>query len=349
MSNKINNLETEKNGEQPAENTVTVEKVATKAQRRVQNKKKYLQQVSAADAMGIAIATAHKRELELQAGCKVTRKQRAQMLRDMANGIQACANVGYRIKQGISPDQEMIDNAKQYPETLEQEIRDAAPHAPRIALEAAERAGLENLAAALAPVATAEHSAHQVAETQQGETEQGVEPENQAAALAPVAADTTRSPTQQREKQVGAIGRPSSYTQEEGDRICEWIQSGKSLNAYCKQHGRQAHTVYGWMRESDLFRQNYSRAHEDRADTLVEDMLDIADDLANKSDMVAVMAGKLRIETRKWIAERMRPTKYGAKIEVKQTGRVTFNLGVPRTQDAQVIDINPVQPALDKP
>jgi hypothetical protein len=98
-----------------------------------------------------------------------------------------------------------------------------------------------------------------------------------------------------------------------------------------------------------LFRQNYSRAHEDRADTLVEDMLDIADDLANKSDMVAVMAGKLRIETRKWIAERMRPTKYGAKIEVKQTGRVTFNLGVPRTQDAQVIDINPVQPALDKP
>lgn len=346
MSNEIKDLAEEKSLAQPAESTVTVVSLATKAERRAENKRKYLQQVSPAAAMEIAIATAHKKELELQAGCKLTRRERADILKGMAAGIQACANVGYRIKQGIRPDEEMMTAAKEHPETLAAEIAAAADHAPALAAETAERAGLQNLAAALAPVAAAETSAQQGAETAAGQ--QGAGMENQAAAIAPAAADTDRSPTQQREVQR-AQGRPSTFTAEEADRICEWIQSGKSLNAYCKQHGRQAATIYAWMRENDGFAKNYSRAHEDRADTLVEDMLDIADSLENQGDMVAVMAGKLRIETRKWIAERMRPTKYGAKIEVQQKGHVTFNLAVPRgPKEQQIIDVNPVQIDLDK-
>lgn len=347
MSNEIKDLAEEKSLSQPAESTVTVVSLATKAERRAENKRRYLQQVSPAAAMEIAIATAHKKELELQAGCKLTRRERADILKGMAAGIQACANVGYRIKQGIRPDEEMMTAAKEHPETLAAEIAAAADHAPALAAETAERAGLQNLAAALAPVAAAETSAQQGAETAAGQ--QGAGMENQAAAIAPAAADTDRSPTQQRETQGSAIGRPSTRTDEECDRICQWIQSGKSLNAYCKQHGRQAHTVYAWMRESESFKQNYARAHEDRADTLVEDMLDIADSLEKQGDMVAVMAGKLRIETRKWIAERMRPTKYGAKIEVQQKGHVTFNLAVPRgPKEQQIIDVNPVQIDLDK-
>lgn len=347
MSNEIKDLAAEKNVQQSAESTVNVGNLATKAERRAENKKQFLQQIEPAAAIDIAMATAHRKELELQSGCKLTRKQRADILKGMAASIQACAGIGYRIKQSMRPDDDMLKVAMEQPQTLEQEIRDAAEHAPAMAAETAQRAGMENLAAELAAVATAETSAHRE------QTEQQVAGmENQPAASATVATAEHSLPSQQRE-QSRALGRPSTFTADEADNICAWIQSGKSLNSYCKQHGRQAATIYAWMREeSELgrsFARNYARAHEDRADTLVEDMLDIADSMEKAADMTQVMAGKLRIETRKWIAERMRPTKYGAKIEVQQKGHVTFNLGVQRGQpQQQIIDVNPVQIDLDK-
>jgi hypothetical protein len=137
----------------------------------------------------------------------------------------------------------------------------------------------------------------------------------------------------------GQIGRPSEYTQEEADRICEWIQSGKSLNQYCRVTGRTPATVYGWMRADGAFLAAYARAHEDRADTLVDEMLDIADDSAGCGDISEVQAAKLRIETRKWIAQKMRPGRYGDQVLPAKTGNVQINIGIPR----RLTDSPPVQ------
>lgn len=314
-------------------------------------------------ATSIAAAAAHKRQLELEKGDKVTRRERADILRSMSASIQACANVGYRIKQGITPPNDMIGLAMQQPDALQQEITAAAEHSPDLAHQVATAAGFENLAAALATAAAAATSAppHQSPD----EATAAAEPEKCAAALPPVDTVATSSPPlleHQNAHQVETAattaattataapgrGRPSDYTDAEADTICAWIQSGKSLNSYCKQHGRKASTIYGWMRESVYFRDNYAQAHEDRADTLVEDMLDIADATEKAVDIIQVMAGKLRIETRKWIAERMRPTKYGNKVTVDHAATVTFNLGVPQRDKQQIIDINPVQARLDK-
>lgn len=316
----------QKEMEKPEQNTVTAAAKPTRRERRQAERLRELAAMAPGAAFekatSIATAAAHKREMELERGAKVTRRERSELLRAMAAGIQACASVAYRIKQGLMPDAEMLQLAMTQPETLKVEIMEAMSQAPAVAHQVAEQAGiqLENQAAALALDATLPASAppQSVAETQAHQVE-------------------TRAP-----------GRPSTYTDAEADRICEWIQSGKSLQSYCRKYGRQAATIYMWMRERPLFAKAYAQAHEDRADTLVEDMLEIADDAQRAIDITAVMSAKLRIETRKWIAERMRPTKYGTKVQVEQQGNIVFQLGVPQRTQQQLIDINPVQSTLDK-
>lgn len=132
------------------------------------------------------------------------------------------------------------------------------------------------------------------------------------------------------------LGRPSEYTPEEADRICQWIADGKSLKSYCRQTGRHMITVYAWMREHPDFLSRYARAREDRADSLADEMQDIADETTSGT-FEQIAAAKLRIETRKWIASKLRPGTYGDRIEVEQKGNVTFQIGLPR----RTIDVTP--------
>jgi len=131
--------------------------------------------------------------------------------------------------------------------------------------------------------------------------------------------------------------RPSSYTEEEAQALCEWITNGHSLSSWCRQTGRSAFIVYGWMRSESDFARRYAQAHQDRTDTMADDLLEIADETAGTDSIAAVQAAKLRIETRKWIAAKLKPSKYGEKQLVETSGSVTFQLGVPN----RTIDITP--------
>ena len=131
--------------------------------------------------------------------------------------------------------------------------------------------------------------------------------------------------------------RPASYTEEEGDALCQWISNGKSLNSWCRQTGRSAFIVYSWMRSEPTFARRYAQAHEDRTDTMADEIIDIADQTEGTDSIAAVQAAKLRIETRKWIAAKLKPQRYGDKQLVETSGNVTFQLGVP----TRTIDITP--------
>lgn len=131
--------------------------------------------------------------------------------------------------------------------------------------------------------------------------------------------------------------RPSSYTPEEGQALCEWITNGHSLSSWCRQTGRSAYVVHSWLRTESDFARRYAQAHEDRTDTMADDLLEIADETAGTDSIAAVQAAKLRIETRKWIASKLKPQKYGEKQLVETSGSVTFQLGVPK----RTIDITP--------
>jgi hypothetical protein len=88
-------------------------------------------------------------------------------------------------------------------------------------------------------------------------------------------------------------------------------------------------TVFRWIREDDEFQKQYMRACEERTEAMAEYVLDISDDgrndwmesrggyIVNKE---ATERSKLRIETRKWLMAKMKPKKYGDKIDVTSGG-----------------------------
>jgi hypothetical protein len=121
-------------------------------------------------------------------------------------------------------------------------------------------------------------------------------------------------------------GRPSEYTQEVADAICAELAEGKSLRSVCKAESMPCiRTVFTWMRTYPEFLQQYARAKEESADALTDEMLDIADDTARDFaegengpvfNSEHVQRSRLRVDTRKWIASKLKPKKYGDKIAV---------------------------------
>jgi hypothetical protein len=97
-------------------------------------------------------------------------------------------------------------------------------------------------------------------------------------------------------------------------------------------------SVMRWLADNDDFAAEYVKAHETQADHYADEMIDIADngadDVVTDSDgiplildgkllktktNVSVQHAKLRIDTRKWIASKLKPKKYGDKIQTDIT------------------------------
>lgn len=124
--------------------------------------------------------------------------------------------------------------------------------------------------------------------------------------------------------------RPSTYTTETADAICEHIAHGKSLVSFCKLEGSPGYsTVMRWLAENDEFRENYAHARGAQADYLAEEIILIADDGQNdtyktdqgdKVDQDVIARSRLRVDARKWYAARMAPKKYGDKVQTELTG-----------------------------
>lgn len=128
------------------------------------------------------------------------------------------------------------------------------------------------------------------------------------------------------------IGRPALYSLELGERLCGELATGVSMKTACLPDDMpSAATVFGWMRKHPEFLEMYTRAKQEAADALVEEMLDISDDGTNdwmethdkdgndtgyKVNGEHVQRSRLRVETRKWIAAKLKPKKYGEKVDV---------------------------------
>jgi len=151
----------------------------------------------------------------------------------------------------------------------------------------------------------------------------------QAQELAAVRESDREAAKQQQELIKRERGRPSSYTPEQADSICAWIAQGRSAKSWCRHTGKDMLTVYRWMREHGDFRTRYARAHEDRADSLADELVDIADEAA-QGTMEEIAAAKLRIDTRKWIASKLRPGRWGEQQTDTAKTAVTFNIGISR-------------------
>jgi hypothetical protein len=125
------------------------------------------------------------------------------------------------------------------------------------------------------------------------------------------------------------MGRHSTFDEDTASRICELIADGRSLKSICQDDGMpDKSTVFRWLSSNEAFRDNYTRAREAQADAIFDEILDIADEdqttvkATGESgeivtfDSVAVQRNRLRIDARKWMAGKLRPKKYGDKIEI---------------------------------
>lgn len=120
---------------------------------------------------------------------------------------------------------------------------------------------------------------------------------------------------------MAKIGRPSILSEELAETICERLIDGKSLRTICcDQAMPSTGTICRWLANDKAFREQYERARDAQADTLADEILDIADDGSNdymgedeKYNGDAVARSRLRVDARKWIASKLKPKKYGDK------------------------------------
>lgn len=128
-------------------------------------------------------------------------------------------------------------------------------------------------------------------------------------------------------------GRPSEFTPEKANAICERLIDGESLRSIClDQDMPSASTVCRWLGQNEEFQKQYAHARNAQADTLADEILDIADDASNdwmerkdaddqstgwQLNGEHVRRSQLRIDSRKWLAAKMAPKKYGDKQEIE--------------------------------
>ena len=85
-------------------------------------------------------------------------------------------------------------------------------------------------------------------------------------------------------------GRPTDYTSELVVEICSRLAEGESLNRICRDDDMPCKmSVYRWLKEHADFLELYISARNDQADTLADEIIDIADettavDLATQKD-----------------------------------------------------------------
>lgn len=134
-----------------------------------------------------------------------------------------------------------------------------------------------------------------------------------------------RKPKDETPAEPAKIGRPTDYSQDIADEICARLMAGETLRQIVRSdHMPARSTVHLWLVKNKAFSDQYALAKEHQADTIFDEMFDIADDGTNDWMMKQfgenevevvnhehIQRSKLRIDTRKWALARMAPKKYG--------------------------------------
>jgi hypothetical protein len=131
------------------------------------------------------------------------------------------------------------------------------------------------------------------------------------------------------EKPKKKIGRPTKYTDNLADEICDAIAtSSDGLRKLCanNKHWPDRDTIFRWLFNNDSFYDRYHKAKQMQITALVDDVIDISDDTSRDTKVneegkeVAnseyVNRSRLRVETRKWLAAKLVPRLYGERKEI---------------------------------
>jgi hypothetical protein len=94
-------------------------------------------------------------------------------------------------------------------------------------------------------------------------------------------------------------------------KVIEALFKGLSLAKTLKNLRLSPSVFFGFLGENPEVMQTYNNAQQARAEMFVDEIVDISDD-----PEIDPFRGRLRIDTRKWYATKMQPTKYGDRIDL---------------------------------
>ncbi|MBL4591268.1 MAG: hypothetical protein JKY96_04845 [Phycisphaerales bacterium] len=111
-------------------------------------------------------------------------------------------------------------------------------------------------------------------------------------------------------------GRAIKYSLKLAEEICRRIADGESLRHVCEDENMPAKgTVFTWLNQHPKFEELYSNARDRQADTLVDDIIEIADD-----ERLDPKRARVKIAARQWLAARQAPKKYGDRMQLNHAG-----------------------------
>jgi len=134
------------------------------------------------------------------------------------------------------------------------------------------------------------------------------------------------------DKPVNKGGRPTILTDRLIDELCQRLSQGVSMRSVCRDDDMPCMaTIWRWLRENDNFAKRYTAAKQESADAMIEDILAISD---QDDDEESTNRSRLRVDTRKWIAAKLRPEKYSEKLDLTPSGgTVKITIGGKSTTD----------------
>lgn len=134
-------------------------------------------------------------------------------------------------------------------------------------------------------------------------------------------------------------GRPTLYSTDKTAEICARLAQGEPLRSICADDSMPGMaTVLTWLNKYPEFQAQYARAREEQADALADDIVRIADESpipdgeTGKIDPAWVAWQRNRVEARKWTASKLRPKKYGEKLDV------SADIAVSKLTDEQLME-----------
>ena len=153
------------------------------------------------------------------------------------------------------------------------------------------------------------------------------------------------------------MARPTTYNEDIAAEICGYLAMGESLRKVCRRAGMPApSTVFLWLRQQKDFSEQYARAKEEAADMFIEDIIEIADNAkkdkipvyklneeTGKKELVgytesknSVRRAQVQIDSRKWLAMKLKPKKYGEKLDMTTNGN-DIGVAISAKQSEQLI------------
>ena len=112
-------------------------------------------------------------------------------------------------------------------------------------------------------------------------------------------------------------GRPSDYSDEIADQICDMLIDGKSFVQIAETEGMPSRsTIHRWQASNDEFATKCARARELQADYMDHKILKTADECT----VDTAQADRVKISAYQWRAEKLNPKRYGQKVQAEHSG-----------------------------